>query len=217
MSTPVWSAVGCAVAGAAVGTVLPAIADKAAHRCVGEVGGWWHGSAARIVVTSVTTALVMGVFGYRYQDPILAAWSWLTVTGVCLALVDIECWRLPRVLVIAMGVGGLLVFVTVAFVGSRSGALVSAIAAAGVIAMVAHGIALLAPGHVGGGDVRLYPVLGLYLGWLGWPTVLLGMFAGAAFTVALAVASRRRRVAAGPSLILGAFVAIALKVDAAIG
>jgi leader peptidase (prepilin peptidase)/N-methyltransferase len=68
---------------------------------------------------------------------------------------------------------------------------------------------------MGRGDVKLAPLLGLYLGWLGWSAVAIGMFAGfllgGIFGVALMVtrlATRKTRVPFGPYLLAGAFLAV---------
>ena len=40
------------------------------------------------------------------------------------------------------------------------------------------GLHLLGPADAGSGDVRVAVLLGLFLGWLGWGEVVLGIFAG---------------------------------------
>ena len=75
----------------------------------------------------------------------------------------------------------------------------------------------MARSGLGAGDVKLAGVLGLYLGWLGWPTLVLGAFAGflAGGLVSLALLAARRatlatRVPFGPSMVAGALLAIAI-------
>jgi leader peptidase (prepilin peptidase)/N-methyltransferase len=70
-------------------------------------------------------------------------------------------------------------------------------------------------GGVGFGDTKLAGVLGLYLGWIGWDTVLLGLVAGFVVGAAVAVVLLIRRLAGwrtdfafGPALLLGALVAV---------
>lgn len=223
MSSAVWTAAACGAVGIAVGGVLPRIGFAFAGR--------WSGcgpycvaadprSRKRILLSAVATASIMAWFGFQHPGPTLPAWCWMAITGVCLALVDIESHRLPRALVSAMGVGGLLVLGAAAVVEPRPQALITAVVAAGVVALIVVGVALAAPGHLGGGDITLYPVLALYLGWWGWPTVVVGMVAGAVLTAGWAIvlliargAGPRTRFPAGPMLILGAFVAVALATD----
>jgi leader peptidase (prepilin peptidase)/N-methyltransferase len=66
-------------------------------------------------------------------------------------------------------------------------------------------------GGVGAGDVRLAVVAGVALGWYGWPTVMLGAFAGFLLRAMYgAVPGRRRRtgVPFGPFLLAGAFLGL---------
>ena len=74
---------------------------------------------------------------------------------------------------------------------------------------------LLRPGGMGGGDVKLAGVLGLYLGWLGWGSLAVGAFAafffGGVFGLALMAfgrAGRRTAIPFGPWMIAGAWAGI---------
>ena len=74
---------------------------------------------------------------------------------------------------------------------------------------------LARPGGMGGGDVKLAGVVGLYLGWVGWGALAVGAFAafvfGGVFGIALMVAKRAGRKTAipfGPWIILGAWTGV---------
>ena len=80
-------------------------------------------------------------------------------------------------------------------------------------------MAALLPEHAGHWRTSLYAALalgtGAALGWYGWPTVLLGTFAGfllgALYGGALVVvrrAGRKTAIAFGPFLIAGAFLGL---------
>ena len=78
-------------------------------------------------------------------------------------------------------------------------------------------LALVSPGGggLGFGDVKLAGVLGLLLGWLGWGPVLVSVLAafivGGVIAVLLLLsrrASRSSHIAFGPSMILGAWMAL---------
>ena len=74
---------------------------------------------------------------------------------------------------------------------------------------------LIYPPGMGGGDVKLAFLLGLYLGWLGWGAVVVGAVAGFAIQAVLAVGllavrrvGLRTELPFGPAMLLGAAVAI---------
>lgn len=224
MSMAAWTAAVGGVIGAVVGVVLPRIGLVVAARGACPAPGRSVAARCRhrmhVPLSVAATSLTMAWFGWRYSGSTLPAWCWLAITGVCLAHVDVECQRLPRMLVAAMGLGGFLVLLANAVMESKFDSLATALAAMGVTTLIVTGMALAAPSHVGGGDVTLYPVLALYLGWWGWTTLLLGMLAGALLNAGWAMvlllrgrARWRRRFAAGPALILGALVVIAFGVE----
>jgi leader peptidase (prepilin peptidase)/N-methyltransferase len=79
-----------------------------------------------------------------------------------------------------------------------------------VLAVVSRG-----DGGLGRGDVKLAGVLGLLLGWLGWGQAIVSIFAAFIISGVIALsllltgrASRSSRIAFGPSMILGAWVAL---------
>jgi len=87
-------------------------------------------------------------------------------------------------------------------------------------------LALVSPGGggLGLGDVKLAGVLGLALGWLGWGPALVSVFAafviGGVMALILLLAGRASRsshVAFGPSMILGAWVALMFPVQVMTG
>lgn len=77
-------------------------------------------------------------------------------------------------------------------------------------------MAVVRPGGLGGGDIKLAPFVGLLLGWFGWTALGVGAFA--AFVIAAVVVSYRvwrktaadRTIAFGPFMIAGLWVGIAV-------
>ena len=213
--------VGVGVAAAVLGAVLgPFLAGLTRSVPAGDpVLGprWWRGGDAptgRIGLVTGLAAVAFGVVGAAIgPEPELAAYLWLAGVGVALAVIDLDCLRLPdRLTLPSLPVGlGLLAL------GGDGDALLRAVLAAAAAAAGALLLALVAPGGgLGFGDVKLLGVLGLFLGWLGWGVLVLGVAFGFTLGAVVAIgmlASRRAglrdHLAFGPWLIAGALAAVA--------
>jgi leader peptidase (prepilin peptidase)/N-methyltransferase len=164
------------------------------------------------LVEAGTAALFVAVvakFGWSWELP---AYLYLAAVAIALAAIDLDVMRLPDKIVLpSYGVAlFLLVPAMIAEHSWRAGA--RGLIAAAVLWIAFELISLFGMGR---GDVKLAPLLGLYLGWLGWSAVAIGMFAGfllgGVFGVALLVtrvATRKTRVPFGPYLLAGAFLAV---------
>ncbi|MEV4731895.1 hypothetical protein [Saccharopolyspora sp. NPDC049426] len=169
---------------------------------------------AGLVVTCALVSIgVRVLFGY---DPALPAWWWLGVIGVSLGAIDLHCHRLPRTWVLALVAGGVVVFACLTVTGSGGlTPLLRSFGAALLVLAVGAGIYAAAPGWLGFGDVTLLSALAAFWGWLGWRTVLWGLFLslvvlGVVAAVAWLLGRRgeESRIAAGPSIVLGGWIAI---------
>jgi len=166
------------------------------------------------LVEAGTAALFVAValrFGWSWELP---AYLYLAAIAVALAAIDLDVMRLPDKIVLP-SYAVAVVLLTPAVVAERSwaGALRGLIAAALLYAF--YRILAVLPRGMGGGDVKLAPLLGLYLGWLGWSSVAVGAFAGfllggvvGALLIALKLATRKSRIPFGPYMLTGAFVAV---------
>lgn len=149
----------------------------------------------------------------------ITAFAYLGVVSIVLAVIDVRHHRLPnRIVLPSYGVGGALLVVAVLF-----GAPPSALGRAVVGMVVLFGfyllLRLLSRRGLGGGDVKLAGVIGLYLGWIGWEALAIGALAGfvvgGATGVVLMVArraDRRTRIAFGPAMLIGAWLVIGASV-----
>jgi leader peptidase (prepilin peptidase) / N-methyltransferase len=148
---------------------------------------------------------------------LLAVLLLVALVGVLLAAVDLAVLRLPDVLVLPTGAAvAALVAIAAAVVPDRT-VVVRALAAAGLLGGGYALLALLPRSALGFGDVKFATVLGVPLGWLGWPAVLLGavlpVVLGGLVTLALLATGRIRRdtpVPFGPALLAGTLLAAAL-------
>lgn len=162
-----------------------------------------------LAVEGLTAVLYVAVVAVHWDDPAQAALGVALVTMlVPVAFIDLEHKIIPNVIlapfaVLAIGLGLLL---DASYVPEQ---LLSG-AAALVFFLIP---ALLRPGGMGMGDVKLAGVLGLYLGRAVAPAVLfalvLGVLVGAAVIQRLGrEQGRRTKVPFGPSLAAGAIVAL---------
>jgi len=173
---------------------------------------------ARIVaVTVVLAALLTGAGLLVGLRPGLAALVWVAGAAVVLAQVDLAVHRLPdRVVFPSIAVVAAAWLADAVVLGTWDALLRAVIA--GLVAFAAAVVAaLVSPGGMGFGDVKLLGLLGVLLGWFGWSVlglgVVLGFVVGAVGTVVLLVLRRagwRSEVALGPSLLLGAVLALTL-------
>ncbi|SEP17813.1 prepilin peptidase [Trujillonella endophytica] len=146
----------------------------------------------------------------------LPAFLLLAVVAVLLAVVDLQHRLLPDRVVLPSLAGVALLLAGAAAVDAAWPQFGRALLGAAVLFAVFLAMALLVPGQLGMGDVKLAALLGLALGWLGWPAVLLGALAAfvvQALVALLLLAARRVTLRSalpfGPAMLLGAAVAIA--------
>ncbi|GAA3053533.1 A24 family peptidase [Streptomyces glomeratus] len=229
-----WVAAGAAAWGAGAGVLVP----RAAYRlCVEPEQPWrdrcpdghpidgWVGRARctdgrpygpRTALVCAATALVCGALALATgARPELAVWLLLAPAGVLLTLVDFRVRRLPDVLTLPLAAAALVLLAVAAALPGHAGhwrtALLGALALGGAYCV----LFLVNPNGMGFGDVKLALGLGGMLGWYGWPTVVLGTFAGFLFgglyglgLVLARRAGRRTAIPFGPFLIAGALVGL---------
>jgi leader peptidase (prepilin peptidase)/N-methyltransferase len=145
----------------------------------------------------------------------LAAFLYLAAVSIALALIDLETHRLPNKIVLpAYVVGAVLLGAAALLAGDLERLLGAGI---GLVAMwLAYFLmAILYPGGMGFGDVKLAGVLGLFLGWLGWGPLIVGSFSafllGGVFALVLLASRRVTRkggIPFGPWMLAGAWVGI---------
>ncbi|MGY1730582.1 prepilin peptidase [Geodermatophilus sp. SYSU D01045] len=160
-----------------------------------------------VLLTGALCALTAWRFGPAAELP---AYLLLAVSGVLLAAIDQRHSLLPDRVVRPTLAAGTVLLAGAAAVTGEWPALLRAVPAAAAVFGVLLVMALVSPRGMGMGDVKLGAVLGLYLGWLGWPHVVLGLFAGFALQAVLALAlvtvrrvGLRTELPFGPALLLG--------------
>jgi leader peptidase (prepilin peptidase)/N-methyltransferase len=146
-----------------------------------------------------------------------APFAYLAVITVVLVVIDIRTHRLPDRIVLPSYPVALALFAASSFTASSPGGIVRALAGMVILFVGYAVIRLVSPPSIGGGDVKLAGLIGLYLGWCGWGAIMVGMAAAfviggaqALILMALRRADGRTRIAFGPAMLLGAWTSIAL-------
>lgn len=164
---------------------------------------------------ALVTALVAAAFGTRL------GWGWdllvalpMAPVGVALTYIDWRTTYLPtRIIAPTYGVVIAAVLVASLADGDRDELVRAAIGWA-IYGGLFFGFWYLFPRGWGYGDVRLSGVLGLVLGFLGWPALYVGLLGGVLLGgvggVVLTIIARdyRRRFPFGPFMLVAAFVAV---------
>jgi leader peptidase (prepilin peptidase)/N-methyltransferase len=205
--------------GAASGykAITRARTDIARFRAAGETFGESHFTDTALVapiVVSVNTALYFLLAQQFEHDVTVLTYGVLVGAGMWLSLIDIDTHLLPRRIVYRTIAVAMPLLVLSAFfdnTGSIAGMFIGGIA----MWFMLRVLEVLSRGDLGGGDVGLGGLLGLYLGWLSYEAILVGLFAsflvGGFFAVALLVtrkANRHTHFAFGPFLIVGTLIAV---------
>lgn len=172
--------------------------------------------SARYPAVELVTAIVWLVLALRIGlDWELPAYLYGGSIGVALALIDIDVKRLPDAIVLPSYVVVTALLLLPAVADSRWSDFLRALLGMAALYAFYFVLALVYPGGMGFGDVKLAGVLGLYMAWLGWGAWAVGAFAGfllgglvGVLLLATGRAGRKSAVPFGPFMLVGALIAI---------
>jgi leader peptidase (prepilin peptidase) / N-methyltransferase len=183
---------------------------------------WWWGSAVGLGGLDTAAGGLLDQRGGSATGGevaasvlVLVAFLYLVAISVVLGLIDIDVHKLPNRIVLPsyLVIGALLT--GAAALGNDWGALLRAAGGLAALWALYLVLALVYPGGMGFGDVKLAGLLGAYLGWVGWGALAVGAFAafllGGLFAIALVLARRAHRTSGipfGPWMLAGAWVGI---------
>ncbi len=164
----------------------------------------------------LTCAAAVGALAGRFADtPEVVAFCALGALGIALAAIDLQVQRLPDRLTLPAYPVLLTLLAAAAVLGRDAWPLARAVLGCLGLGGAYLILALIRPGGLGGGDIKLAGLAGLALGWLGWRTVLGGaalgfVLVGVAGLLLLAArrVTLRSHLSFGPFLIGGALLAL---------
>jgi leader peptidase (prepilin peptidase)/N-methyltransferase len=167
------------------------------------------------IIEALTAGLFVAVAVHFGITALLPAYLYLTAIGIALAAIDFDVQRLPDAIVLPSYVVGVLLLLPAGAIdGDWRAAERAAFAMAGLFALY-FALALAYPGGMGFGDVKLAGLLGLYLGWISWGSVVVatfGAFVLGGIVGGLLIAARRltrkSAIPFGPCMLVGALMAL---------
>jgi leader peptidase (prepilin peptidase)/N-methyltransferase len=172
--------------------------------------------SARYPAIELGTGVLFGAMGWwlglSWQLP---AFLYLVGIGISLSMIDLDTRRLPNSIVLPSYPVSLALLLVPTVIDGRWPDLGRGVLG-GVIAFAIYfALAMIYPAGMGFGDVKLAGVLGLYLGWVGWASVAVGIFAafivGAIVGIALMIVRRGGRktvIPFGPFMFVGALIGL---------
>ena len=204
------------IVGALVGAVVALRRSRRAQRTITKLDAL----ALRKPINNVPLAILgalLGALTYRQFGFSLEMVAYGLMIAMCIEqlIIDYATHRLPRgVTFRAAIVGGPLLFLAAINHDDNGRILVMFASFIVTLALFAL-LAAFSKGGIGGGDVRLAPVLAMFLGWLGASHVYIGLGSGfllggiaAGGMLVTRRASASTRIAFGPFLCIGAVIAL---------
>lgn len=153
---------------------------------------------------------------------IIVAYLYFAAISIALTMIDLDTHRLPNPIVLPAYVVALVLLGAACVQGAEWSSLLRAVIGGAALYAFYFVLRLIRPAGMGGGDVKLAGVVGIYLAWLGWGALIVGAFAafvlGGAFGLALMAARRAGRKTAipfGPWMLAGAWIGISTGEDVA--
>ena len=204
------------IVSALIGAVVAMRRTRRAQRTITKLDAL----ALRKPVNKVPVALLGGLLGAFTFDRFgfsLELFAFGLMIAMCIeqSIIDYATHRLPRgVTFRAAIIGGPLL--ALAAINHDDNGRIGVMFASFIVTLVLFAmLSALSKGGIGGGDVRLAPVLAMFLGWLGASHVYIGLGSGFILGGVVATgmlvtrrASTSTRIAFGPFLCIGAVIAV---------
>ncbi|HYY12494.1 MAG TPA: prepilin peptidase [Kineosporiaceae bacterium] len=176
---------------------------------------WAQGSFAPGPDPATTTSTALTPAAWDGSLWPLPAFLYLAAASVALAVIDLQTLRLPFWIVVPSWWAGAVLLGGAALLMGHGDAAVRMLAGGVGYWALYRLVFALSGGKLGYGDVRLAGLLGGYLAWVGWGTLVAGVYAGTlvagvAFSGLLLArrAGLKSELPYGPPMIVGAWLGL---------
>lgn len=210
---------GVALAGVAAGAILQSQLVHLRYRLESEQLLPKRTTIWVIPVTLILTVLLWATLSPGHPPIVPATYVISSWVLVMLTFIDLDVQRLPDTILLPSYPILAVLLGVCSYATGDWGALLRAGVCGAALWLFYFGLIFVLPaGSIGFGDVKLAGLLGMLLGWLSWAHVVIGtvatFFIGGAIGAAVLLTrpAGRRGFAYGPSMLLGAIVAIAFPV-----
>jgi leader peptidase (prepilin peptidase)/N-methyltransferase len=218
---PWWLVAVVTVAGAGLGWLLAHELGTGGYRLDDETDRRLPGPP---LLLTLAVPVLWGLLAWRVgglsAGALLPAYLLLAWAGTALFWIDVDTHRLPEGLTLPV-IPVLLVLLAIASATTGDwGALLRAVVCGAAGWFVYAALAFVVPGGLGLGDATLGGLVALPLGYLGWGVPVVGFVAAYLVSGVVAVAglatrrlSLRSHIAFGPFIVVGALVALLVRVQ----
>ena len=159
------------------------------------------------LLTGILFAIVYIHFGYTIQTPY---YMFLTSLLVIITFIDLDHYIIPDGLLIIGSIVA-IIFNILGYGVGITDALLGAVICGGGVLLVIYLIELIIKKEVmGGGDIKLFAMLGLFLGLkLGALTILLSIYVGAIYGIVTIAYSKLKKIEYNSMIPYGPFISVA--------
>ncbi|MBU4465057.1 MAG: A24 family peptidase [Actinobacteria bacterium] len=146
---------------------------------------------------------------------VLVAHGYFAAISVILCLIDVRTHRLPNRIVLPVYPVALVLLTSACVAGAPWASLLRAVIGGAALLAFYTLLRVVSRRGMGGGDVKLAGIVGIYLGWAGWGSLVVGAVSAfvigglaGAMLIVTRRATRRTAIPFGPFLLAGAWIGI---------
>jgi leader peptidase (prepilin peptidase) / N-methyltransferase len=171
---------------------------------------------ARYPLVELGTAVLFVAVALRFEGTWqIPAYCLLFAALLSISVIDLQHYIVPNRIVYPVGIASVPALALAAAIDDMWDRAPRSLAGAAIAFVFLYTLHIIQPRGMGFGDVRLSVILGLYLGWLGWGQLVLGLFSSFVFGALVGIAlmasgkrGRKQHIPFAPFLAAGTITAV---------